>query len=188
MEGRARVGDGDTCGERMDSSTDMVEAYIALGSNLGDSIRFLDEALDRLESWTDRPLRRSSFWLSEPEDCPPGSREFVNAVAGLIPRTDESPESLLERMQALERELGRKPKRMVNEARPLDLDLIVYGAKTRRGDRLILPHPRAHRRRFVLAPLSEIAPGLVMPGQERTVVELLAGLGMGPGIRRLEPA
>jgi 2-amino-4-hydroxy-6-hydroxymethyldihydropteridine diphosphokinase len=170
----------------MSSDLDMVEAYIALGSNLGDSIQLLRDALDRMGGWSDRPLRRSSFWVSEPEDCPPGSSDFVNAVAGLIPRAGESPEGLLEKMQALERELGRKPKRVANEPRPLDLDLIVYGSERRSNERLVLPHPRAHRRRFVLAPLSEIAPELVLPGQDGTVGELMGRLGLGAGLRRLE--
>ena len=161
------------------------EAYIALGSNLGDSADVLTEVLDRLRFWTDRPLRCSTFWRSEPVDCPPGARWFVNAVAALVPRVGETPEGLLERLLALEREFGRRPKRVMNESRPLDLDLIAYGTEVRSTVRLTLPHPRAHRRGFVLAPLNELAPGLVLPGQERSVSELLASLGCGDGLRRM---
>jgi 2-amino-4-hydroxy-6-hydroxymethyldihydropteridine diphosphokinase len=83
---------------------------------------------------------------------------------------------LLRKLQALEREFGRKPKQVLNEPRPLDLDLIAFGHELRGTNELILPHPRAHQRRFVLAPLAEIAPQLVLPGQTETVTELLAGL------------
>jgi 2-amino-4-hydroxy-6-hydroxymethyldihydropteridine diphosphokinase len=64
----------------------------------------------------------------------------------------------------------------MNEARPLDLDLITFGGETRSSPDLTLPHPRAHLRRFVMEPLAEIAPELVLPGQKKTVRELLANL------------
>lgn len=83
---------------------------------------------------------------------------------------------MLGRLQALEREFGRGPKQMLNEPRPLDLDLIVFGAERRRDPRLTLPHPRAHLRRFVLEPLNEIAPDMILPGQTKTVRQLLADL------------
>ena len=64
----------------------------------------------------------------------------------------------------------------MNEARPLDLDLIAFGNEIRNSLELILPHPRAHLRRFVLQPLNEIAPDLILPGQTKTVSQLLAEL------------
>jgi 3-oxoacyl-[acyl-carrier protein] reductase len=161
------------------------EAFVALGSNLGDSMQVLDAALKRLQDCSDRPLRCSSFWRSAPVDCPPGSAWFVNAVAALVPRLDETPERLLERLLTLERELGRHPKKMTNEPRTLDLDLIAYGDEVRSTARLTLPHPRAHRRVFVLAPLIELAPQLILPGQDKTIVELLAALDPAAGTIRL---
>ena len=101
---------------------------------------------------------------------------FINAVVGLRPRAEETPESLLEKLHALENEFGRRPKKVLNEARPLDLDLIAFGSEHRDSQRLVLPHPRAHLRRFVLAPLSEIAPGFVLPGQKAKAAQLLADL------------
>ena len=80
------------------------------------------------------------------------------------------------KMQALEKEFGRTPKKVMNEARPLDLDLIAFGSETRNSGELILPHPRAHLRRFVLEPLNEVAPDLIFAGQKKTVRELLANL------------
>ncbi|MCI0744899.1 MAG: 2-amino-4-hydroxy-6-hydroxymethyldihydropteridine diphosphokinase, partial [Verrucomicrobia subdivision 3 bacterium] len=122
-------------------------------------------------------LLRSSVYETEPVDCPPGSARFLNAVVGLVPRPDETPETLLARLQALEREFGRQPKIVPNEPRPLDLDLITFGREVRDTPTLVLPHPRAHLRRFVLEPLAEIAPGLILPGQNDTVAGLLGRMG-----------
>jgi len=81
---------------------------------------------------------------------------------------------LLIKLQALEKKFGRRPKKVSNEPRPLDLDLIAFGNEVRHTPQLVLPHPRAHRRRFVLQPLAQIAPDLVLPGQELSVAGLLA--------------
>jgi 2-amino-4-hydroxy-6-hydroxymethyldihydropteridine diphosphokinase len=148
-------------------------AWIALGSNLGDSLLALQQAFLRLQELSTAPLRKSSFWQTAPVDCPPGSPPFVNAVVGIQPLRGETPESLLDKLQSLETEFGRLPKKILNEARPLDLDLIAFCEEIRQTQKLILPHPRAHERRFVLQPLSEIAPNLILPGQSKTVTELL---------------
>ena len=161
-------------------------AYIALGANLGDAQRTVLCAMDCLREWSDYPLRPSSLWRTEPVDCPPGSPPFINAVVGLIPRAGEQPESLLVKLQTLERAFGRQPKRIHNEPRPLDLDLIAFGSAVRQTATLILPHPRAHTRSFVLQPLSEIAPDLVLPGQVKTVAELLQTWPPTPGLWRCE--
>ena len=136
---------------------------------------------------SEQPLLRSSLWETSPVDCPPGSPVFLNAVAGLVARANETPESLLAKLQALEREFGRQPKTLLNEARPLDLDLIAFGQQTRATPTLTLPHPRAHQRRFVLEPLDELAPVLVLPRQSRTVHELLGALGQNEVVRCLGP-
>jgi 2-amino-4-hydroxy-6-hydroxymethyldihydropteridine diphosphokinase len=153
-----------------------VVAYIALGSNVGDSPSILRRAMDELEKLSVQPLRRSSLWQTTPVDCPPGSPTFVNAVVALFPKPEENAASLLAKMLALEKEFGRKPKKVLNEPRRLDLDLIAFGADVSARSELTLPHPRAHERRFVLQPLSEIAPELMLPGHRRTVAQLLAGL------------
>jgi 2-amino-4-hydroxy-6-hydroxymethyldihydropteridine diphosphokinase len=151
-------------------------AFIALGSNLGDSAVLLRDAMSRLQDFSDHALLKSSLWRTAPVDCPPGSPPFVNAIVGLVPREAETPESLLEQLQALEKEFGRGPKRSMNEPRPLDLDLIAFGSETRATAQLTLPHPRARLRRFVLQPLNEIAPDFVFAGQTKTVGELLERL------------
>ena len=164
----------------------MVIAYIALGSNLGDSRGAVLRAMERLQELSDQPLAKSSLIETAPVDCPPGSPNFVNAAVRLIPRPDETPESLLAKLQKLEAEFGRTPKKVLNEARPLDLDLIAFGDEVRFGPQLTLPHPRAHLRQFVLQPLADIAPDLILPGQGRPVSELLLQLTSGEIVRRLQ--
>ena len=159
--------------------------WVALGSNMGDARRNMLRAMDRLQPLSEEPLLRSSLWQTSPVDCPTGSPPFVNAVVGLAPRPEETPESLLAKLQALEKEFGRKPKTVLNEPRPLDLDLIAFGSETRATKALTLPHPRAHERRFVLQPLSEVAPDLILPGQTKTVAQLLAELPRDEQMRRL---
>jgi len=150
-------------------------AFVALGSNLGDSRKIVLNAMARLENFSDETILKSSLWQTTPVDCPPDSPKFVNAVIGLIPKQNETPESLLIKLRGLEKESGRAPKMVLNEPRPLDLDLIAFGNETRNSAELVLPHPRAHLRRFVLQPLSEIAPDLILPDQSKTVLQLLAG-------------
>lgn len=160
-------------------------AFVALGSNLGDSARVIREAIARLQKFSCAPLLQSSLWQTSPVDSPPGSPPFVNAVVGLAPHDGETPESLLAKLQTLEKEFGRRRKQILNEPRPLDLDVIVFGNETRNAPELMLPHPRAHVRRFVLQPLSEIAPDLVLPGQTKTVIILLAALDASETVVRL---
>ena len=141
--------------------------------------------MDLLERLSQQPLRRSSFWRTTPVNCPLGSPSFVNAVVGLVSQADETPETLLQKLQALEKDFGRPAKKVMNEPRPLDLDLIAFGRETRATPTLMLPHPRAHRRRFVLEPLAEIAPDLVLPGQIQNVSEQLKALKSLEKIQRI---
>jgi 2-amino-4-hydroxy-6-hydroxymethyldihydropteridine diphosphokinase len=160
-------------------------AFVALGSNLGDSRQILKGALTCLQGFSAQLLLQSSRWQTTPVDCPPDSPPFINVVVGLQPLVGETPESLLIKLQKLEKGFGRQPKKVMNEARPLDLDLIAWGNEVRNSASLILPHPRARERRFVLEPLSEIAPALVLPGETKTVAQLLATLPPDPAMRRL---
>ena len=159
-------------------------AFVALGSNVGDPRATVLRAMDELENLSRTPPKRSSLWETEPVDCPPGSAPFINAMVGLDPLPGETPETLLKKLKALEIEFGRKPKSVLNEPRPLDLDLIAFGTEIRIGPELILPHPRAHERRFVLAPWNEIAPDYVMPNQKLSVGALLSSLGSSQFARR----
>jgi 2-amino-4-hydroxy-6-hydroxymethyldihydropteridine diphosphokinase len=160
-------------------------AIVALGSNLGDSSRIILDAMTRLQHFSNQPILKSSLWQTSPVNCPPGSPLFVNAVVGFMPHADETLELLHEKLRKLEREFGRLPKKVLNEPRLLDLDLIAFGTETRNTPDLVLPHPRAHLRRFVLQPLSEIAPDLILPGQNKTVLQLLAELSSDEVLKRL---
>jgi 2-amino-4-hydroxy-6-hydroxymethyldihydropteridine diphosphokinase len=161
-------------------------AVIALGSNLGNSAEILRQTMVRLQQLSDVPLLKSSLWQTSPVDCPAGSPAFVNAVVGLSPRSGETPESLLAKLQGLEKAFGRQRKKVLNEPRRLDLDLVAFGNEMRNTPALMLPHPRAGERRFVLQPLAEIAPDLILPGQPTTVANLLAALTTRETLLRLE--
>ena len=163
----------------------MKRAFIALGSNLEIPAENVRRAMSRLAAFSAEPPLTSSLWQTTPVDCPPGSPPFVNAVVSLEPLAGETAVSLMAKLQGLEREFGRAPKKVMNEPRPLDLDLIAFGDERRCGPELTLPHPRAHERRFVLAPLAELAPNLVLPGQSKSVSQLLAGLPPDPEMRRI---
>lgn len=160
-------------------------AFVALGSNLGKRPwETISAAMSHAWFISDAPILRSSLWETEPVDCPPGSPKFLNAVVGFLPQKGETPESLLKKMQDLEKMFGRVTKKVLNEPRPLDLDLIAFGNEVRHSPELTLPHPRAHLRRFVLQPLSEIAPELILPGQTKSVLQLLAGLPDDGSVKR----
>jgi 2-amino-4-hydroxy-6-hydroxymethyldihydropteridine diphosphokinase len=160
-------------------------AYVGLGSNLGEPLQQVRRAIARLREMASGCFRASALWESTPIDCPPGSPVFINAVVAFEPLAGETPETLLGKLQVLEREFGRRPKTVLNEPRPLDLDLLAFGNEVRDTKELTLPHPRAHRRRFVLQPLTELGPELVFPGQTGTVAQLLARLPPEPGLRRV---
>lgn len=160
-------------------------AYIALGSNLGDSVANIRSAFEDLEYLSQTPVRRSSLWRSTPTDCPPGSPDFINAAVAIEPLVGETPESLLDKLQALEIGAGRQPKVVMNEPRPLDLDIIAFGMEQHSSPRLTIPHPRLHVRSFVLEPLAEIAPEVIMPCHARSVAEMLATLAPDDALIRL---
>ncbi|MCX8107568.1 MAG: 2-amino-4-hydroxy-6-hydroxymethyldihydropteridine diphosphokinase [Verrucomicrobiae bacterium] len=148
---------------------------ISIGANVGDPVRSVLLALDRLAALSCMPLRRSSLWRTAPVDCAPGTPPFVNAAAAIVPFPGETPESLLGKPLGIEAEMGRV-RSCRNESRVIDLDLIAFGKERRNSEELVLPHPRAHLRRFVLQPLSEIVPDFLLPGFDATVAELLARL------------
>ncbi|MEW6354907.1 MAG: 2-amino-4-hydroxy-6-hydroxymethyldihydropteridine diphosphokinase [Planctomycetota bacterium] len=150
-----------------------VVCYIGLGSNVGDREENLRGALALLrESGGIEVTKVSSFHETAPVGGPPQGK-FLNAAAEV--RTALAPEELLDRLQAIERNLGRE--RTVKWGpRTVDLDILLYGDVVIQTERLTVPHPLMHERRFVLGPLNEIAPGAVHPVFGKTVSELLGGL------------
>jgi 2-amino-4-hydroxy-6-hydroxymethyldihydropteridine diphosphokinase len=149
---------------------------IALGSNLGDRLAHLQFAVDRLQSIL-HSIRVSPVEETEPFDVPDAQPPYLNAVA--VGETDLEPEVLLRRLLAIERERGRE-RPSVRAARTLDLDLVLYGDRIIDTPALQVPHPRFRERDFVLAPLSELAPGLVDPFTGLTIAELRRALELGP--------
>ncbi|HEV3272268.1 MAG TPA: 2-amino-4-hydroxy-6-hydroxymethyldihydropteridine diphosphokinase [Candidatus Methylacidiphilales bacterium] len=155
-----------------------VLAGIALGSNLGDRSAELDAGISFLRYLsTNDEVRESPRIETAPVDCPPGSPPFLNSVAEIeIDSVLLPPLNFFSCLEEFEIERGRSPLRDVNTPRPLDLDIIYYGVERFGQMGLIIPHPRAHLRRFVLEPLSHLRPELILPGQTKTVAELLADI------------
>jgi 2-amino-4-hydroxy-6-hydroxymethyldihydropteridine diphosphokinase len=156
----------------------IVPVGIALGSNLGDRAAELDDAVAFLQLIAeDHQVRESPRIETVPVDCTPGSQDFLNSVAEInLDSIMLTPLILLGCLQEFEIERGRSPIRETNSPRPIDLDIIYYGDQHFDDMGLVIPHPRAHQRRFVLDPLSQLRPDLILPGQTKTVTELLAEL------------
>lgn len=155
-------------------------AIVALGANLpspagapAETIKAVLEELRQLGS-----VQASSLQHSAPQNCPPGSPDFVNAVALIAVDADLHPRLLLEYLQSLEQRYGRvrSGQEPANSPRSLDLDLISLGDWVLSDPDLTLPHPRAEQRRFVLQPLHELLPNYVLPGSQESVHELLLRL------------
>jgi 2-amino-4-hydroxy-6-hydroxymethyldihydropteridine diphosphokinase len=157
-----------------------------VGANLGDAAAQVRAAIAELSKWG--RLRASSLWRTEPL-AQRGSEEpqpwFVNAVVELSLPSDTDPHSLLTRLHALERAFGRPARRERWSPRCLDLDLLLFDDLAFSSEKLDLPHPGLATRRFVLAPLAELAPDLVAPGQTRTIAALLADLDDPLRVERL---
>jgi 2-amino-4-hydroxy-6-hydroxymethyldihydropteridine diphosphokinase len=160
------------------------EAYVALGSNLGDRRAFLEGALAALdEARGVRVLACSRFYETEPVGPPPQG-PYLNAVARL--ETELGPRALLVLLLDVEAGAGRERSAVRNAARTLDLDLLLYGSTCLKEEGLELPHPRMHERAFVLEPLCEIASDLVHPRLGETI-RTLAARARKPGkVRALE--
>jgi 2-amino-4-hydroxy-6-hydroxymethyldihydropteridine diphosphokinase len=149
-------------------------ALIGLGSNLGDRSRHLDAAVAALAARPDCLVRAvSSYHETAPVGGPPGQGDYLNAAAAV--ETTLEPLELLHVLQELEKQAGRVRTVHWGE-RTLDLDLLLYGDRVIATVELQVPHPLMASRRFVLAPLAEIAPEAVDPLTERTVAEMLANL------------
>lgn len=153
-------------------------ALIALGSNLGDRRATLDRAIADLEDVPGVVVTAvSSYHETAPVGGPGGQGAFLNAAAAL--ETSLDPSALHRTLIAVEQHAGRV-REVRWDARTLDLDLILYGDRIVDKTELTVPHPRFAVRRFVLAPMAEVAPQAVDPMTGRTVLDLLAGLDRRP--------
>jgi len=151
----------------------VTRAYVGLGANIGDRERTLREAVDALGAEEGIEVAAVST-LRETDPVGVGEQpRFLNGVVAL--ETSLGARELLDRLLAVEQRFGRVRVPGEHGPRTLDLDLLLYGDETIDEPGLAVPHPRMHERRFVLEPLAELAPGLVVSGRG-TVESLLAGV------------
>lgn len=138
---------------------------------MGDRLSLLEAACDRLcEVFGD--LHLSQVYETEPVGCPAGSPLYLNACVEVM--TSLLPIEVLTQTSCIERELGRSRNGTYGEPRTCDIDILYYDDLEQEDPQLTLPHPRAHQRAFVLKPLCDLDPQLILPGQKATVQQLLA--------------
>lgn len=161
-----------------------VTAYIGIGSNLGVKVKNCLDAISAISGLAAcHLLRSSSLYLTEPIEMD-GAPWFINGVVEI--ETSLKPHNLLKVLKGVERHMGRREDNNVG-SRVIDLDLLFYGREIVRIPDLIIPHPRLHQRRFVLAPLAEIVPHFVHPILYVSVSELIKRLkDENPVVRRLD--
>jgi 2-amino-4-hydroxy-6-hydroxymethyldihydropteridine diphosphokinase len=144
--------------------------YIALGSNLGDRVAMLERAIIAMNSAGIRVVRQSPFYATEPVGAE-SRRWFLNAVVEA--ETALLPVQLLHALLKIEHELGRR-RITPHGPRTIDLDILFYGTSIIRSRELEVPHPRLTERRFVLAPMAQIAPEFRHPSLHKSITQLLA--------------
>jgi 2-amino-4-hydroxy-6-hydroxymethyldihydropteridine diphosphokinase len=166
----------------------VIEGYLGLGSNVGDRRANLQAAVDALGTQGVPVVGASSVYETEPVGEVLDQRDFYNACVRI--ETSLEPEALLDACKAVERELGRT---LAGQAgyvrhgpRPIDVDLLLLGDREYRSERLTLPHAEVTARRFVLVPLLELAPDLVVPGAGRAA-DALSALGDAESVRLAGP-
>jgi 2-amino-4-hydroxy-6-hydroxymethyldihydropteridine diphosphokinase len=147
---------------------------VALGSNLGDRLGNLRAARKAILGLSNvkPPIVSSAIYETDPVGCEPGAQKFLNAVVEFDYEGD--PVGLLGQLIRIEEVLGRTRNHPENVSRTIDIDLLYCGDRKVEDKRLQLPHPRMHLRKFVLQPLADIRPDLILPNQRKTIRELLA--------------
>lgn len=162
----------------------MARAYLSLGSNIGDRARNIAGAIDCLRKRGVGVVRQSSLYETEPVDFL-DQDWFLNSVAEI--ETELGAEELMRLLLAVERSMGRE-RRIPKGPRSIDIDVLLYGDDIVRSPELKIPHPRMTERRFVLAPLAEIAPDVRHPVFQKTIAELLALTPDQSEVRRYDSA
>ncbi len=150
---------------------------VALGSNLGDRLANLRAARKAIADLTGAKgsVLESPVYETEPVGCEPGAGKYLNAVLEIEYNGD--PTDLLQKLIRIEESLGRDRNHARNVSRKIDIDLLYAGELNVENEQLQLPHPRLHLRKFVLQPLADFRPELILPNQTKTVRELLAQTG-----------
>ena len=158
-----------------------VTAYISLGSNMGEKARTLIKAVKMIDEISGVEVKRiSQFIKTAPVGGPAGQEDYLNGVTEIV--TDLAPERLLDELQWIERRLGRDRDSQVRWGpRTCDLDILLMGELVIKTQRLTIPHARLTRRKFVLAPLAQIAPDVVEPVSGKTAGDLLDELSGAEG-------
>lgn len=148
-------------------------AYIGFGSNIGDRLGHIRNAIRALSKTEGITLQKtSSIYKTDPVGHE-AQAEFLNGVAAI--QTDLPPLSLLHALKDIETAIGRQH-RIRWGPREIDLDILIYGGMCFQTEKLVIPHPEMHLRRFVLVPLAEIAPDFVHPVLKETIQTLLERL------------
>jgi 2-amino-4-hydroxy-6-hydroxymethyldihydropteridine diphosphokinase len=154
--------------------------YLSLGSNVGDREAQLREAGRRLGQ-LGRVIAISSFYETEPVEFTE-QPWFLNCALEL--ETSLTPENLMPAILGIEEEMGRR--RVQNKGpRSIDIDILLFGDAILQSSKVTIPHPAMHQRRFVLEPLTEIAPGALHPTLKKTIRELLAQLPPGQKVKKI---
>jgi 2-amino-4-hydroxy-6-hydroxymethyldihydropteridine diphosphokinase len=155
------------------------DAYIGIGSNIGDKISNCRLAIDKISHLAHcRVAASSSLFKTEPEGVT-GQEWYINGVSYLITSLD--PFQLIKALLAIEEAMGRR-RRKRWEPRIIDLDILLFGQEVIRSPHLIIPHPLMHKRRFVLEPLAQLAPEFIHPVLKVSIRRLLDGLPPGPSV------
>jgi 2-amino-4-hydroxy-6-hydroxymethyldihydropteridine diphosphokinase len=155
--------------------------YLSLGSNVGAREKHLRDAIRRLEA-EGHVVSISSFYETEPVEFTDQSW-FLNCAVAL--ETTKTPEQLIAAMLRIETEIGRRRTQAEKGPRTIDIDILLFGETIIKSDKLTIPHPAMQQRRFVLEPLSEIAPEVRHPVWHRTVRELRDALPAGQAVRKI---
>jgi 2-amino-4-hydroxy-6-hydroxymethyldihydropteridine diphosphokinase len=151
----------------------MKTAYIGIGSNLGEKLENCKQAINLMGQMPDSNVTaQANYYLSEPVGVT-GQDWYLNTVISIA--TDLSPHDLLEKLLKIERSLGRVRLKKW-EARIIDLDLLLFDLDIIKSERLSVPHPLMHQRRFVLKPMIDLSPELKHPILNKTMAELLDDL------------
>ncbi len=160
----------------------MKEVFISFGSNLGNRIDNIKRSEDLLQKEGIKFLKSSSLYLSSPWGVF-NQRWYINKVC--LISSSLCPEDLLDLFKRVEKYIGREPTYRWGP-RTIDIDILFYGDLIIDSSNLIIPHPHLHKRRFILLPLSEIAPDLVHPILKKSVKDLLFSLKDGGVVKKME--
>src|SRR6478672_11370793 len=163
------------------AAKERMRTAVALGSNIGDRLENLRAARKAIFDLANvkPPIFSSAVYETEPVGCEPGAGKFLNAVIEFA--FDGDPARLLEQLIQIEETLGRKRDHPRNVSRIIDVDLLYRDEQRINDKQLQLPHPRLHLREFVLRPLADIQPNLMVPGQKKAIRELLAEVEQSGG-------